>query len=101
MRRGKIFNLKWSNIDFEYNFIELLETKSGKSRKVPISSKLMKVLEEVKNDTEYVFINPYTNMPYNDIKKSFHSVLKKAGIEDFRFHDLFFLHLFIIKYIPT
>ena len=87
MRRGEIFNLKWSNVDFEYDFIELLETKSGKSRKIPISSKLMKVLEEAKNDTEYVFINPDTNMPYNDIKKSFHSVLKKAGIEDFRFHD--------------
>jgi len=79
--------LKWSNVEFEYGFIELLETKSGKSRKVPISSKLMKVLEEAKNDTEYVFINPDTNMPYNDIKKSFHTVLKKAGIEDFRFHD--------------
>ena len=87
MRRGEIFNLKWSNVEFEYGFIELLETKSGKSRKVPISSKLMKVLEEAKNDTEYVFINPDTNMPYNDIKKSFHTVLKKAGIEDFRFHD--------------
>ena len=106
MRRGEIFNLKWSNVEFEYGFIELLETKSGKSRKVPISSKLMKVLEEAKNkqsctssdklhqfdglrqsQSEYVFINPDTNMPYNDIKKSFHSVLKKAGITDFRFHD--------------
>ena len=26
-------------------------------------------------------------MPYNDSKKSFHTVLKKAGITDFRFHD--------------
>ena len=36
---------------------------------------------------EYVFINPDTNMPYSDIKKSFHSVLKKAGITDFRFYN--------------
>lgn len=87
MRRGEIFNLKWSNIDFEYNFIELLETKSGKSRKIPISSKMMQVLKNSKNDTEYVFINEETGMPYNDIKRSFHSVLKKADIDDFRFHD--------------
>lgn len=87
MRRGEIFNLKWSNIDFEYNFIELLETKSGKSRKIPISSKMMQVLKNSKNDTEYVFINKETGMPYNDIKRSFHSVLKKADIDDFRFHD--------------
>lgn len=87
MRRGEILNLKWSNIDFEYNFIELLETKSGKSRKIPISSKLMKVLNDVKNNTEYVFINSYTGMPYNDIKRSFASLLNKAKIKDFRFHD--------------
>ena len=87
MRRGEIFNLKWANIDFDYEYIELLETKSGKSRKVPISSKLMKVLEEVKNSTEYVFINNETQEPYIDIKKAFHSVLQKAEIKNFRFHD--------------
>ncbi|MBR1775968.1 site-specific integrase [bacterium] len=89
MRRGEIFNLKWYNIDFEYEFIELTETKSGKSRRIPISAKLMEVLNSVRNDNEeYVFVNPETNMPYNDIKRSFHAVLKKAGIENFRFHDL-------------
>ena len=34
-----------------------------------------------------MFINKETGMPYNDIKRSFHSVLKKADIDDFRFHD--------------
>lgn len=89
MRRGEIFNLKWYNIDFEYGFIELTETKSGKSRRIPISNKLMQVLESVKHDNEeYVFVNPETDMPYNDIKRSFHAVLEKAHIENFRFHDL-------------
>lgn len=88
MRKGEIFTLKWKNIDFDYGFIELLETKSGKSRKVPISTKMMKVLEEVKNNSEYVFINKDTGLPYNDIKKAFHKVLEKAEIKDFRFHDL-------------
>lgn len=87
MRRGEILNLKWSNIDFEYDFIELLETKSGKSRKIPMSSKLMEVLNDVKNNTEYVFINSSTGMPYNDIKRSFTSLLNKAEIKEFRFHD--------------
>ncbi|MCD7879988.1 MAG: site-specific integrase [Candidatus Gastranaerophilales bacterium] len=88
MRRGEIFNLKWSNIDFEYEFAELLETKSGKSRRIPISHKFMNVLNQLDHTTEYVFTNPNTNKPYNDIKNSFHSVLKKAEIYDFRFHDL-------------
>ena len=90
MRRGEIFNLKWSNIDFEYGFIELLETKSGKSRKIPISDKLMEIFKNlrVNAESEYIFINPYTKAPYTDIKRSFHTVLRQAGIENFRFHDL-------------
>ena len=88
MRRGEIFNLKWSNIDFDYGFIELLETKSGKSRKIPISNTLMEVLGNIKRTSEYVFVNPETNKPYNDIKKAWGSALKRAGIENFRFHDL-------------
>ncbi len=87
MRRGEIFKLKWNCIDFEYRFAELLETKSGKSRRVPISQKFMDVLNELDKNTEYVFINPQTNAPYVDIKNAFHSVLKKANIENFRFHD--------------
>lgn len=88
MRRGEILNLKWSNIDFAQGFIELLETKSGKSRKIPISASLHQVLKAIKPTSEYVFVNPLTNEPYKDLKKSFHTVLEKAGIKDFRFHDL-------------
>ena len=87
MRRGEIFKLKWANIDFEYGFAELLETKSGKSRRVPISNKFWEILNQLDKSTEYVFTNPQTGQPYNDIKVSFHSLLKKAKIEDFRFHD--------------
>lgn len=88
MRRGEIFNLKWSNIDFEYGFIELLETKSGRSRKIPISDKMLEVLGRQQNETDYVFVNKETKKPYTDIKHSFTNVLKQAGITNFRFHDL-------------
>ena len=88
MRRGEILNLKWSNIDFEYGYIELLDTKSGKARKIPISNTLKDVLNNIDKISEYVFINPKTNKPYTDLKKSFHKVLDKANIKNFRFHDL-------------
>lgn len=90
MRKGEILNLKWSNIDFENKFIELLKTKSGKARKIPISDKLMKELLKLKKNIicEYVFANPYTKTKYISIHKGFGEVLKKAKIEKFRFHDL-------------
>lgn len=88
MRKGEIFKLKWENIDFNYKYIEILETKSGKSRKIPISKTVENILSGHNMDTEYVFVNPATNKPFTDIKHSFHTVLKKAEISNFRFHDL-------------
>lgn len=90
MRKGEILNLKWSNIDFNKNCIELLRTKSGKKRKIPISKILKDVFLKLKKDSksEYVFVNPQSNEPYNDIKKSFTTAVKAAKIKNFRFHDL-------------
>ena len=88
MRKSEILNLQWQNIDFKQGFIELLKTKSGKSRKIPISKLLKKTLKQINVTSNYVFVNPKTNDPYTDLKKSFHSVLAKAKIINFRFHDL-------------
>lgn len=77
-----------SNIDFEYGFIELLQTKSGKARKIPLSDSLSKELNKLPQESDYVFINKQTGLPYTDIHKSFTTVLKEANIENFRFHDL-------------
>ncbi len=90
MRKGEILNLKWSNIDFKKQFIELLQTKSGKARKIPISNKLMKALVLLKENkiSEYVFANPYTKTKYKFIHKGFDEALRKADIMNFRFHDL-------------
>ena len=88
MRKSEILNLQWQNIDFKQGFIELLKTKSGKSRKIPISKLLKKTLKQINVTSNYVFVNPKTNEPYIDLKKSFHSVLDKAKITNFRFHDL-------------
>lgn len=88
MRRGEIFSLKWANIDKDFTYIELLKTKSGKVRKIPISAKLSEVLKSLPQINEFVFNNPDTKSPFIDIKKSFTSLLKAAKIENFRFHDL-------------
>ncbi len=90
MRRGEIFNLKWAHIDFKDGFIEVLKTKSGKARKIPISPRLETLLKDMlaNSTNDYVFINPETNKPYVDIKRAFSSVIKNANISNFRFHDL-------------
>ena len=88
MRRGEIFGMKWDNIDLNNRNIYVLDTKSGKSREIPISDKLYKILQSIPRISEYVFINPKTNQPYVDIKKSFNLVREHAEIKNFCFHDL-------------
>lgn len=88
MRKGEIFHLTWFQINFEYEYIHILESKSGKARKIPISKKLMNIFKKLPRVSEYVFINPETGKPYTDIKHSWQTVMEAAGIENFRFHDL-------------
>lgn len=51
----------------------------------PLAYSTNESLPELK---EVVNVNPKTNQPYIDLKKSFHTVIDRAGIKDFRFHDL-------------
>lgn len=91
LRLSNVLNLKWETIDFEYNFIEILmqENKGHKKIQIPLSDKFKTELEKIGiKKSGFVFINPKTNKPYNCIKKSFNTALKKAHIDNFRFHDL-------------
>lgn len=91
MRRGEIFQLKWSNIDFYSKTltVEAGNAKSGKSRIIPLNDTAFYVLENWKpiSQSQYVF-HGKDKEPLTDIKKGFLKVLEEAEIEEFRFHDL-------------
>lgn len=91
MRRGEILRLKWEHIDLKNDIIHVYETKSGENRDIPITNTLKETLLKIKSDScsEYVFtkIND-KKMPLKDIKTIFSTALIKAGITNFRFHDL-------------
>jgi integrase len=90
-RRGELLKLRWANVDFDLNTIIFKETKTNKDRSVPmepiVRAVLLELLERA-GDAEYVFVNPDTGTRYTDVKKSFSAACRKAGITDFRFHDL-------------
>ena len=88
MRKGEIRNLKWEHVDFINRRLILVNTKSGKIRRVPISSRLYKMLkarEEVKT-SKFVFASR-DGSAYYDFRM-FDKAVKSAGIEKFRFHDM-------------
>jgi integrase len=90
MRRGEILSLKWENVDLLHGFILLDKTKNGERREIPINATLKVTLSNMTRrlDVPYVFYDVATGKPYQSVKRSFNSALKRAGIKDFHFHDL-------------
>jgi integrase len=90
MRKGEILNLRWDNVDLRHGFILLDKTKNGERREIPINDTLRAVLQGLQRrlDIPYVFYDAATGKPYQDVKRSFNTACRRAGIRDFHFHDL-------------
>ena len=84
MRRGEILNLTWKDIDFSARFIHVHETKSNKSREVPIMEGVFKILSNYPISSN----GKIFNFTISQIKYAFKKTLKISGITNFKFHDL-------------
>jgi len=83
MRRGEIFNLKWSDIDFKRKLINVHKTKNKERKTIPMNVLLVNTFARVRehSTSEYVFNK-------KGIRKDFSNALKCAKITTCRFHDL-------------
>ncbi|MEW6214906.1 MAG: site-specific integrase [Nitrospirota bacterium] len=90
MRKGEILSLKWDNVDLKHGFILLDITKNGERREIPINDTVRQTLQSLTRrlDVPYVFYDPIIGKPYQNVKRSFNTTLRRAGIRDFHFHDL-------------
>jgi integrase len=89
MRRGEIFKLRWSDIDFENGIINIraFNTKTLRQRHAAITARLFQELMRVwenstQNPDELVF------GVATSTKKAFATLRTKVGLPDLRFHDL-------------
>ncbi len=90
-RKGEILSLQWEKqVDLRHGFILLDKTKNGERREIPINNTLRAALQGLTRrlDVPYVFFDPSNGKPYGDVKKAWHTALRKAGIHDFHFHDM-------------
>ena len=90
MRRGEILSLTWDRVDLRHGFIKLDKTKNGERRDIPINDTLKATLQGLKRrlDIPHVFYDSAAGKPYQDVKRSFHTALRRSKIQDFHFHDL-------------
>lgn len=88
MRSAEIKQLKWRCVNFEEGYIDVLKTKSGRPRQIPLSEPLRQELSKLTKTSEYVFTNPKTLRPYVNIRDKFVDLCEKNGISHIRLHDL-------------
>lgn len=88
MRKSEILNLKWD--DIRSGFIYLQKTKTNEARQIPVSDDLEAMFKEIRKDrhltSEFVFT--HYGKRVRDIDYGFRGAVKRAGIVDFKFHDL-------------
>jgi len=90
MRKGEILKLRWEQVDLKHGFILLELTKNGERREIPINGTLRQTFVALPRHikSSYVFWSGENGKPYQGVKRSFDSALKRTGIKDFHFHDL-------------
>ena len=103
LRRGELLGLKWNDIDLDKGIIHVrrqvlrqngkvveapLKTKNS-YRNIAVGADTVKVLKGMEQKDEYVFPSPYGGpMSPDSVLHMLQRVLKRAGLERIRFHDL-------------
>ena len=96
MRSGEMLKLEWQRVDLSGGLIwlEPEHTKSARRRTIPINANAKSALMSRLNfrathcpASPWVFCNAQGSR-INSVKKSFAAACQKAGITDFRIHDL-------------
>lgn len=101
-RDKELCRLKWADVDLEHQRAIFRKTKNGNDRAVDLSNTALNVLEVLRTRAlkdsggtpaairdRHVFVNPDTGTPYTRWNNNpWRAALKKAGVTDFRWHDL-------------
>jgi len=87
MRRGEILKLKWTDLDLNHGIIFVRDSKNAEKREVPMALELVDVIRALPRKDERVFCED-DGHGIRSLRTAFERAVKKAGIEDFTFHDL-------------
>ncbi len=90
LRQNNVVNLKWQQLDLQQQmaWIDPEESKSGYAIGVPLNTEAKEVItRQIGKHNRYVFT--YEGHPVQRVSThAWYKACKRAGIEDFRFHDL-------------
>ena len=93
LRQGNLFQLRWSDVNFDAGVVRVPRSKSGEAYTVPMNDEVRAVLRDLPSRlrSEWVFPSRDGDTPLNPknfLHRVFYPALEEAGIADFRWHDL-------------
>lgn len=85
-RRGELLGLRWADVDTNRGLLTFRETKNGESRAVPLTGQALSLMRERSRGSG----GPLTALvfPPTAIRTAWDNAVRRAGLVDFRFHDL-------------
>jgi integrase len=91
-RRGEVLNARWDQFDLDAGIWvkPSAHTKQRREHRVPLSAPALALLSDINKEAQgqYVFPGKTEDQPLTDLKKTWASVTRKAGVENARVHDL-------------
>jgi integrase len=88
-RASEIAGLEWDRVDLSRNTAWLNQTKNGTPRGVPLNVDAVQVLrEQLGKHPRFCFTHQGEPIRWQLSNSGWQAALKRAGIKDFRFHDL-------------
>lgn len=93
LRRGELFTLERNQVDLERGWLQVVATKNGTSRRVPLTAKAKAILEArlARHSGRYVLESPRSGRPknaHNFYQRVFVPAVEAAKLHDVVFHDL-------------
>ena len=92
LRKMEVLSLRWSNVYLEEKRLYLPFTKSGRPRFVAINSQALQLLTEMSKERregcDWVFPSTSHLGHLMEVRRTFETITKKAGITGLKLHDL-------------
>lgn len=91
-RRQNMLSMRWSNVDLKLGYVLFPDSKNGDPQRIPLITQAWDILKEMHKhaNDDWVFSSNAGSKSghFEDLHRPWYALLKRAGIEDLRIHDL-------------
>ena len=91
-RRQNMLSMRWSNVDLQLGYVLFPDSKNGDPQRIPLITQALGILKDMRQyaNDDWVFSSRSGSKSghVEDLHRPWYALLKRAGIQDLRIHDL-------------